>query len=322
MLIFSQISTVISFIILGFANSIWMIILSRIVDGLLGSNFVIAQAYLSDVSSKKDRSKVLGLSGVAFGFGFLIGPAIGGYLATVSKLGYSLPSFIAASISLITIILTILLLEETVKNKKKIKINLKLFHFRNYKKYLKDPKISPLLWQFFFFLLCHITFTSQFALFTNRQYGLGTREIGFMLAFVGLNSIIQRGILLSKLIDFFGEKKLLNIGISSIILGSLTAASFTSIYALIGAMFLFSFGTGVIRPLMIGEVSRKSPKDEQGAVLGVANSLGSIAQIISPLIGGYVLTFFPAFTLPLISSFFVSLVLIFIIRKNNKAALY
>jgi DHA1 family tetracycline resistance protein-like MFS transporter len=222
----------------------------------------------------------------------------------------------------LTIILTALLLEETVKNKKKIKINLKLFHFGNYKKYLNDPKISPLLWQFFLFLLCHITFTSQFALFTNRQYGMGTREIGFMLAFVGLNSIIQRGILLSKLIDFFGERKLLTLGIISIIIGSIIGALSSSILALVGAMFLFSFGAGVIRPLMIGEVSRKSPKDEQGAVLGVANSLGSIAQIISPLIGGYVLTVFPAFVLPLISSFFVSMVLIFIIRKNNKAGLY
>ena len=99
LLIFSQLSTFISFIILGFANSIWMIILSRVVDGLLGSNFTIAQAYLSDVSSKKDRSKVFGLSGVAFGFGFLVGPAIGGYLATATSLRYSLPSFIAAGIS-------------------------------------------------------------------------------------------------------------------------------------------------------------------------------------------------------------------------------
>lgn len=322
LLIFSQISTVVSFIVLGFANTVWMIIFSRIIDGLLGSNFTIAQAYLSDVSSKKDRSKVFGLSGVAFGFGFLIGPAIGGYLATVSSLGFRLPSFIAAGISLVTIILTMTMLKETVKEKKKIKINFKLFNFDNFKKYFSNPMISPLLWQFFLFLLSHFTFTSQYALFVNRQYGMGAQEIGFLLAFVGLNSIIMRGVLLSKLIDFFGEKRLLNIGISAIIIGDLIAAFARNYYILFGAMFLFSFGAGVIRPLIVGEVSRKAHPKEQGAVLGVTNSLGSVAQMISPLVGGYVLSYYAPMSLPLISAFFVSIVLFFIIRKNNKAATY
>ena len=115
MLIFSQLSTFISFIILGFANTIWLVFLSRIVDGMLGSNMTIAQAYISDISSKKDRSKAFGLAGVAFGIGFLIGPAIGG---TLAKINYSIPSFIAAGISLLTIFTTFFFLPETVKRKK------------------------------------------------------------------------------------------------------------------------------------------------------------------------------------------------------------
>ncbi len=323
LLIFSQLSTFLSFVLLGFANTVFLIILSRVVDGLLGSNFSIAQAYLSDVSSKKDRSKVFGLSGVAFGVGFLIGPAIGGYLSTVSKLGYALPSFIAAGISFLTIIITMLFLEETVKRKKKIKLSLKIFHFQDFKKYFNNKKISPLLLQFFFYLIGHVTYTSQFSLFASKQLGIASREIGFLLAFVGLNSIINRGVLLSKLIDFFGEKKLLYIGLISMSAALFGATFVTSIWTYLICAVFFSFGTGVIRPLMIGEVSRKVSEKEQGAILGVTNSLGSVAQMISPLLGGFMLNYFFPGSLPLISSLFILLIIVvLLIRKNNKAALY
>ncbi|MFH2118223.1 MAG: MFS transporter, partial [Candidatus Paceibacterota bacterium] len=103
LLLLSQFSTFVGFLVLGFANTLWLIFLSRAIDGLLGSNFTIAQAYISDITSTKNRSKAFGLSGAAFGFGFLIGPAIGGYL---SRFGYSVPAYLAAGISLLSILLT------------------------------------------------------------------------------------------------------------------------------------------------------------------------------------------------------------------------
>lgn len=114
LLIASQISTFISFLILAKSTSLTMIFLSRAVDGLLGSNFTIAQAYISDISTKKNRSKAFGISGIAFGIGFLIGPAIGGFL---SKFGFSVPAFIASGISFLTILATFFFLPETVTKK-------------------------------------------------------------------------------------------------------------------------------------------------------------------------------------------------------------
>ena len=118
MLLISQFSTFLGFLILGYANSLWMIFLSRIVDGLFGANYTIAQAYLSDISSKKDRSKVFGLSGAAFGFGFLIGPGIGGWL---SQFGFSVPSFMAAGVAFITLLIIAFVLPETIKRPKGLK---------------------------------------------------------------------------------------------------------------------------------------------------------------------------------------------------------
>lgn len=132
LLIISQLSTFVGFVVLGFANTLVLIFLSRAIDGLFGSNFTIAQAYLSDISSKKDRSKVFGIIGAAFGVGFLIGPGIGGYLAEFS---YSLPSFAAAGVSALTIFLTVMFLPETVKRKKEGKIKIKILDFSQFRRF-------------------------------------------------------------------------------------------------------------------------------------------------------------------------------------------
>ena len=318
LLIFSQISTFLSFIILGFSNTLWMIFLSRIVDGSLGSNHSIAQAYLSDISTKKDRSKVFGISGAAFGFGFLIGPAIGGYLATVSPMGYKLPSFIAAGICLITILLTVTLLKETIKKKTTVKINLNIFHFNELRKYIVMPIVRIDLWQYFAYLVSHIIFTSQFALFANMQMGFGAKEIGYLMAYVGAISIVIRGFLLSKLIDIISEKKLIYLGTIAMIIGLIGAMFVKDWIGMIFIISFFAFGSGVNRPILVGEISRKVNEKEQGAVLGVANSLGSLAQIIGPLFGGLVLTHFFTGSLPLISAIAMFLGLITRISKDTK----
>jgi multidrug resistance protein len=123
LLIFSQIMTALSFLIFALADSVWLLVLSRLVDGLFGSNFVIAQAYLTDISSKKDRAAAMGMSGMAFGLGFLVGPSLGGFLA--KRFSYALPAFLATILSVLTILMTIFLLKETVKNQSTKKIRLK-----------------------------------------------------------------------------------------------------------------------------------------------------------------------------------------------------
>jgi len=143
LLIISQISTLIGFVVLGFADSLCLIFLSRAIDGLFGSNFTIAQAYLSDTSTKKDRSKIFAISGIAFSVGFLIGPAIGGYL---SRFNYGLAAFLAAAISLVTILLTIFLLKETVTVKKQFKFNFnQIINLKAFSTYFTTPKLRPKL---------------------------------------------------------------------------------------------------------------------------------------------------------------------------------
>ncbi len=316
MLIFSQLSTFISFIILGFANTIFLVFLSRIVDGLLGSNFTIAQAYISDISSKKDRSKAFGLVGVAFGIGFLIGPAIGG---TLAKINYSIPSFIAAGISLLTIITTFFFLPETVKRKKDIKFDFrKAFHFNDFKKYFSNKKISSKLYQFFSYALTHSIYVTSFAYFAQRQLGFESDNVGFLLTYIGVISIIMRGFLLGKMIDFFGEKKLRYIGISSVFTGMVLITFLNQFWLFIIAMTLFAFGSGLAMPLLSGEISRQVSAKEQGAISGVRSSLRSIAQIFGPLIGNAMINYFFPGSLGIASGLVIFIALILMLKEDNK----
>ncbi|OGJ37820.1 MAG: hypothetical protein A2383_01900 [Candidatus Pacebacteria bacterium RIFOXYB1_FULL_39_46] len=291
LLLLSQFSTFISFLVLGFANSLWLIFLSRIIDGLLGSNFTIAQAYISDITSKKNRSKAFGLSSAAFGFGFLIGPAIGGYL---SRFGYSVPAFLAAGISLLSILLTYFYLPETIKNKKDRRnfsfSEIKIIDLSRFKKYFNKPQVSFVLWQFFLFSLAHIVWTSSFAVYGNLKFGLTAETVGFLLAYIGLLSVILRSLVIPKLIDYFKERSLTILGMSVIILGLLLAPFFHTLSPFFIVITLFAFGTGISRPLLMGAISRSAPDNEQGAVMGVANSLSSLTQIIGPVWGGLLLS--------------------------------
>lgn len=286
LLILSQISTMLSFIVLGFANSLFLIFFSRIIDGMLGSNFTIAQAYLSDISTKKDRSKIFGISGAAFGVGFMIGPAIGGYL---SQFSYSLPAFVAAGIAGLSIVLTYFFLPETVK-KTKLKLSeVKIIDINQFKRYFSNSKIFQKMQQFFLYILAHVTWTSSIAIYLRITMDLRVDYIGYLYAYIGLISIILRLKIIPWLVDRYEEVLLMKVAAVMIILSLLGIVMPLSIPLLLLLMTFFASGSGIIRPLMTGAISRAVSKKEQGAVLGVTNSLGSIAQIFGPMIGGALL---------------------------------
>ncbi len=290
LLIISQFSTALGFLFLAFSHNIWMLFASRIVDGLLGSNGTIAQAYLSDISSKKDRSKAFGTSGIAFGFGFMVGPAIGGWL---SQFGFSLPALVACGMSLLSIILTYFYLPETIKVKpKNFKFEAKILPIKKLKKYFTNKNVQQQLTEFSLYVIGHAIFASNFSLYASHALDITPQQIGFGLGYIGFVSIIFRGFLLPKLIDHFPERILEKI------------ALFFAFFALIGSSFVtnwpmifvfltfYAAGSGSLRPLMMGDISRSVDEKEQGALMGVTSSLNSIAQIIGPLTGGIILNNF------------------------------
>ncbi len=289
-LLVSQTGTFLGFILLALAPNLKLIFLARIIDGITAGNLSVAQAYISDVTEAKNRAKSFGLIGIAFGLGFLLGPAISGLLV---QYGYSYPIFAAAALSAISIAATFFLLPsrpdvapaKLEENKDQGPMVLQAF---------KNPDLAPLLWQFFAFIFSFAVFVSGFALFAERRFTyhdmpFGAKEVGYVFAYVGLIGVMIQAGMMGKLVSIFGEKNLVRIGFASMFISFLLLGVVKTIPFLLMTVTLSFFGSSVLRPSLTSLITQKVSKARQGMVLGVTQSLMSISQIIAPVIGGFLI---------------------------------
>lgn len=287
LLILSQISTFLGFLVLAFANSVWMLFLSRIIDGLLGSNMTLSNAYIADITKEKERAKTYNLMGIIFGIGFFIGPAIGGLLATIN---YSIPSLIAAGMSLLSIILTILLLKETVKTKKELKLKINdFFPLKDFLQAWKNKTLRGFFVEFLFYITSFTIITSSLALFIDAKLGFGPDDVGLLLMIIGLIRIIFQLTAIPKLLNKYEEKILALIGLLITTIGMFGFFFVNSRVTLYLIMITFSIGAGLTRPMLMSTVAKKAGLENRGKNMGIVDSLGSIAQIIGPIIGATII---------------------------------
>ncbi len=315
LLMLSQFSTFLSFIILGFSKSFAWILLSRIIDGALGSNNAITQAYLTDISPPEKRKKVFSYSGVAFGIGFLIGPALGGFLAT---LDHSYPPFLAALISGISIFITHFALKETVrKHKSKQSLEVKFINLELIIKYFKKPKLKYKLWFFLIFILSHVLISSNFAIYADKRFVINTQDVGFVLAYMGLVTILMRGLVMPKYLNKLSERRLLFTAILMMILSLYWIMRAITWKGIFFVSTLTAIATAIIHPLMKSRISQHAIKNQQGHMMGVVESIQSFAQIIAPIAGGLILTHLPANALIFATISLMFFGLIMLIKDNN-----
>lgn len=290
LLLVSQMGTFIGFLILAYANALWIIFLSRVIDGLTAGNLSLAQAYISDVTKPEERAKSFALIGIAFGMGFLIGPGISGYL---SQFSYQYPIFAAAGLSATSILATYFLLPSTTPHAADGATPRKftVLDWGNYARYFRQPELAPLLWQFFAFTMAFSLFMSGFPLFAERRYEwqghpFGPKEVGYIYAYLGMLGVILQGGLIGRLVKAFGELGLVRAGFFLGLLG-LAALAFThSVPLLLVVTAVSSSGTGVIRPALTSLITQRAARSEQGVVLGLTQSLNSISAIFAPAVGG------------------------------------
>ncbi|MHA2006731.1 MAG: MFS transporter [Promethearchaeota archaeon] len=309
-LIFSQSSTFIGFFLLGISDTIWILILARLVDGLLGSNMTVSQAYLSDVTDLKDRTKIFGYSSAIFGAGLIFGPVIGGMLST---LNYSIPMFFAAGVSLISILLVIFFLKESLIDKQD-KFGLKfndIIPVQEAKRFFRSKKVRGLLLIYFIYSFAFMIFISSFPLLSQMQLKITSQEIGFYMTWVGILRVIFQSILINPLLKKINEENFLRIGVLALVISMIFLIFATNFWFGYLPLAFLAFGTGVARPILMGELTKSVKKEETGSILGVNNALGSFAMIITPILGGLILEYLPSQTLPAISA--ICFILIFIL---------
>jgi predicted MFS family arabinose efflux permease len=290
LLLLSQLGTFTGFLILAYANALWVIFLSRVIDGLTAGNLSLAQAYISDVTKPEERAKSFALIGIAFGMGFLIGPGISGFLAQYS---YQYPVFAAAALSATSILATYFLLPSGAQAAADGSAPRKftILDWGNYLRYFRQPGLAPLLWQFFAFTMTFAMFMSGFPLFAERRYvwhgrPFGPKEVGYVYAYLGFLGVILQGGLIGRLVKWFGEMNLVRAGFVLGVIG-LVALGFTyGVPLLLVISAVAMSGMGVIRPALTSLITQKTERSEQGVVLGLTQSLNSVSAIVAPAIGG------------------------------------
>ncbi len=285
-LLVSQMGTFAGFLILAYAQTLWVVFLARIIDGLTAGNLTVAQAYISDVTKPENRAKAFGIIGISFGLGFLIGPAVAGVLA---GFGNQAPIFAAAGLSLTSILATYFLLPAVPPHPRPVDDT-----HRGWKLYLDaftDKKLAPMLWQFFAFTFAFSTFFSGFALFAERRFTyhaapFGTKEVGYVFAFSGLVGILIQGGGIGPMVRALGERRLVELGFAAMAVGFAVLGMVYHIGYLLLAIAFITFGSAILRPSLTSLITSQVAKHRQGMVMGLMQSLMSIAQIVAPVVAG------------------------------------
>ena len=296
MLLVSQIGTFIGFIVMARANALWMLYVARVIDGATAGNLSLAQAYISDNTLPENRAKSFGIIGIAFGIGFFIGPMVTGYL---TDYGLNAPIYAAAGLSFSSILLTALILPGGAPHPSSVETGdagpggkrVSVFAFGAYAEFFQRPVLKGLFLQFACFAFAFSTFTSGFALFAERTFTFhghpfGPKEIGYVFGYAGFLGIILQGGLIGRLVKRFGEAKLVLAGFASLVVGYVLLGLVGTLGLLVVVATISSFGNGILRPALTSLITQSAGKREQGVVLGLNQSITSVAQISAPILGG------------------------------------
>ncbi len=277
-LIFSLVGTVVSFVMLALAHTVWMLFFARIVDGLSGGNISTARAYVADITEPKDRARAYGLIGAAFGLGFILGPALSGMLAGVS---YTAPIWAAAALTLVAAIMAWLWLPETVHRAQAGTGN----PLRSLPALLHRPRIRRVLAIDFLYWLAFAIFQTTLSLFAANRFQFGPVQTGYLFAAFGLLGAIIQGGFIRHVVHRLGDKPtfLVGLGFGAVGLIAVAMAHTVPMFAL--ALVPLAIGIGFGHPTMSSLVSLVARGDEQGRVQGSASAVESLGRTIGPIWG-------------------------------------
>ncbi|MCF7669889.1 MAG: MFS transporter [Verrucomicrobia bacterium] len=275
---------VLAYIIFSIASMIsgktgmWLLLASRSFAGMCGGNINVAQAYIADISPPKDRSARMGLIGMAFSLGFILGPALGAFSA---KWGLSAPGWVAAGICSTNLILAFFILPESRRGgSSKAPQPPTLVQWIQT---LKHSNIRLLIILFFLATFSFTCFETTLALLAQRMFDFDRQHVGYLFTFTGVISAIIQGGLIRRLVYYFGEPKLIFLSFITLGIGLACLPHMGKLPLFLLALGIMAVGSSTNRPPLFGMVSLYSPADEQASVLGVAQSAGSLARIVGPV---------------------------------------
>ncbi|MFO1501623.1 MAG: MFS transporter [Verrucomicrobiota bacterium] len=258
---------------------LWVLLASRLFAGICGANLSVASAYIADISPPEKRTQKMGLIGMAFGFGFIFGPALGAF--TFARFGLPGPGWTAAAFCAANFLLGLVVLAESWKPASEhAPTRPKMGQWLHI---LSRPTVGFVIGIYFLATFCFACFESTFSLLVKEKFHYDESHAGYLFTYCGfLAAFIQAG-LIGRLNQRFGERRLIFMSLVLLAISLVLLPLVATLPALLVVLALFATGSGVNRPPTFGLISLQTPAAEQGATLGVAQSMASLARIFAPL---------------------------------------
>lgn len=311
-----------SYLLLAFADSLPLVIASRVFGGLMAGNIAAAQAYIADVTTPATRARGMGILGAAFGLGFIVGPSIGGLLggATLAEANFTTPALAAMGLSILAAFSVVLFLKESNANGA---IDAKtgtgetdapvFSHAQRFRAVLGRRTLAMLAIAGFLVVTAFAQFETTFALWANAILAYGPRQIGFVLGGIGLVNAAIQGAGMGPLTRRFGEPRLARAAIVLFLCGYGVMAISETPPSMIAACVLLAAAAALFNPTISSLVSQQANDDERGAVLGAYQSAAALGRVAGPAVSGTL--FALGSTLPFLAGALLTAPVLFLLAR-------
>lgn len=271
-----------AYLVFGLATSVWLLFLSRLVQGAGGGTTGVAQAYVADTVEQADRARALGWLSAATSAGVMVGPAIGSFAA---RFGQAAPGMFAATLCLINVFFAWKWLPESHEPASaSTKARKPIWHPAWMALRHPATPIGRLLWIYGVGMLAFASMTSVMALYLGAEFSIDETTIGYVFLYVGVLSFVMRSLLLGPIVDRIGETWAMRIGTVLFVLGLALYPLPRDLWTLALVIPLVPIGTALLFPATTSLMSRHSDPSELGTTMGVAQTFAGLARVMAPIL--------------------------------------
>jgi MFS transporter, DHA1 family, tetracycline resistance protein len=277
-------ASAVSYLIFGLADSLLLLLLSRMAAGAAGGTISVAHAYVADTTRAEERAQGMGLIGAAAGLGVMLGPAIGGFF---SQFGLGAPGFVAAGLCAANAIAAIFFLPESRPAERRERLpGAAAATLGSWLRALTSYPLALLLSVYFLGITAFAAMTSLLALYFERVYGIGAVEMGYLFFIAGGVTVVVRGVLLGRLVRRFGEIATVRLGVVCLGLSFVVLPLVPDFRWAMAAVPLYAMGAGTLFPALATLTSLATDRDSQGSILGGSQFVGGLGRVVGPIWAG------------------------------------
>jgi MFS family permease len=276
----------VGYFVFGIGGALWVLFLSRLIDGVTGGNLSVANAYIADVTPPQDRAKSFALVGAAFGLGFVLGPAIGGGLSQISL---AAPAYAAGILSLLNVLFGFFALRESLPEEKRDRHPLRLQDanpLASISEFARRPTLGILLLVYVLFYFAFNGRNAIFSVFAIDTYDVTPAQLAILFVVSGIGNIVVQGFLVGRLAPRFGEKALVGFSLMTQALMFMATYLVPMYWMQYPVSVLATATAGLLWPTLTALIANAVSQDEQGRISGVTTSLGGLMSVVGPLWAG------------------------------------